>query len=156
MCCCTAASRKAEQGERSLRPQHVRAGAPTCEWPGPVWRQANHSRASLRAGMICHLRELSMHSELLHHSQAHLGGTCTFPSADSQPPSPHAPLLTLPVMAEAPNTEGTCPSLIKASNCPIPRCRWRAHSRLLLGRGVECRFRVREQWEAPSEQPLST
>lgn len=104
--------------------------------------------------MICHLRELSMHSGLPHHSQAHLGETHTLCSADSQPPSPHAPLLTLPVMAEAPKTEGTCPSLVNASNHPIPAageertatCYW-------VGR-VECRFRVREQWEAPSEQPL--
>lgn len=114
----------------------MRAGTPTCAWPGQgnvsgdrllVQRtpESQHDVPFPRSFHVLRARPISgklLPVPLLTHNHRALT----------------APLLALPVMAEAPKTGDTCPSLVKASNCPARPCRWRAHSHLLLGRsGVQ-------------------
>lgn len=139
------------KGQHPPRPWHVRAGTPACAWPGQgnvsgdrllVQRtpESQHDVPFPRPFYVLRAKPISgklLRVPLLTHNHRAL----------------MAPLLALPVMAEAPKTGGTCPSLVKASNCPARPCRWRAHSHLLLGRsGVQGQRAV----EAPSEPPLST
>ena len=109
------------KGEGSPRSQHVRAEPPACAWP----RQGDVSGDRLLVQRTLERQHDVPFPRSFHALRARPVSGKLIPVAllTHNHRALTAPLLALPVMAEAPKTGGTSPSLVKASNCPLPRCR---------------------------------